>query len=156
MGLFGAMFKKDKTSSPVPAKLMSDETAQQLKDYQDRANAAIATNPGALPDMGADPEVIQARLAAEMADAQRIQTVSKHGVEAPAVIRAIRATGETNLGGARTLELDVSIRPPASVAYQTQIRQSFSPTQLEGLAEGRSITVKYDPDEPGTALVIDW
>lgn len=72
MGLLGRIFKQDETATRrVPGKLMSDETARKLKSYQDRANEAIAANPGAVPDMSADPEVVQARAAADMADALR-------------------------------------------------------------------------------------
>jgi len=61
---------------------MDDETAQKLSEQQDLLNAAIAANPGALPDMS-DPEAMQASMADGMAYAQLAQHLNDHGVEAP-------------------------------------------------------------------------
>ena len=128
---------------------MSDETAEKLKANQDMLNAAIAANPGAMPDMTADPAQIQAQMAAGMAYADSVKHVQEHGVEAPAVICSIRPTSETDMGGGRKIEFDVTIRPAVDEAYETQISQHMLPVQLQRLSEGNSITVKYDPDDPG-------
>jgi hypothetical protein len=50
----------------------------------------------------------------------------------------------------------VSIKPSSGDPYQTTIKQSMLPAQMEGIAEGQSITVKYDPDSPTSALIYGW
>jgi len=136
--------------------MMSDETAQDLKQKQDMLNALVAANPGAMPDMTADPQVIQAQMAEGMADADLAKRLHERGVEAPATIRSIRPTGQTDLGGGQRVELDVSVRPTAGGQYESHVRQHIAPAQLKRLAEGQHVTVKFDPDAPEAALLVDW
>ena len=74
----------------------------------------------------------------------------------PASCTAIRPTGQTDVGGGQQTEFDVSIRPAGGEPYQTTISQSMLPAQLEEISEGASITVRYDPDSPTTALIYGW
>lgn len=90
------------------------------------------------------------------AQAQLYAKISQSGVEAPGVIHSIRPTGQTDFGGGQQTEFDVSIRPAAGEPYQTTISQSMLPAQMEGLSEGMSITVKYDPDQPASAVLWSW
>ena len=60
------------------------------------------------------------------------------------------------MGGGRKIEFDVTIRPAVGEAYETQISPHMLPVQLQRLSQGNSITVKYDPDDPGAALIVDW
>ena len=59
-------------------------------------------------------------------------------------------------GGGQMTEFDVSIKPAEGEPFQTTISQSMLPAQLEGIAEGAAITVKYDPDSPMSALIYGW
>jgi hypothetical protein len=88
--------------------------------------------------------------------AQRAQKLAQSGVEAPGVIHSIRPTGQTDMSGGQTTEFDVSIRPAEGDPFQTTISQSMLPAQMEDLSEGKSITVKYDPDAPTSALIYGW
>lgn len=146
-------FTRDRS---VPAKLMSDEKARQLKDMQDVADRFTAANPGAMPDMNVEPHILQAHMAEEAAEAEVIMRVQQHGVEAPAVVRSIRPTDQTDLGGGRKVEFDVSIRPAGGQPFEAQVRQHMTPAQLQGLSEGQAITAKYDPDAPEAALIVGW
>lgn len=92
----------------------------------------------------------------QAAYAQKAQKIYASGIEAPGVIHAIRPTGQTDVGGGQSIAFDVSIRPPGGEPYQTTITQSMLPAQLEGIAEGAAITVKYDPDAPTEALIYGW
>ncbi len=92
----------------------------------------------------------------DMAYAQLANKLGAQGVEAPGVIRAIRPTGETDMGGGQKTEVDVTIAPDGGTPYETTITQSFLAAQLEGLAEGAPITVKFDPDNPSAALIYGW
>lgn len=119
-------------------------------------NAALAANPGAMPDLNADPEVLQAQAAEGMAYTALATQLHEKGVMTPAVIRAIRPTGEADMSGGREVEFDVSVRPEAGDPHEALVRQHMTPASIQALSVGRSVTVKYDPDAPGAALIFDW
>jgi hypothetical protein len=128
---------------------------KNMKDMQAQAQEAMASAGGAgagaaMGGMGT------ADMQGQAAYAQLAQKLAQSGVEAPGVIHTIRPTGQTDMGGGQQVEFDVSIRPAAGDPYQTTIRQSMLPAQLEGLSEGHAITVKYDPDAPAMALMYGW
>src|SRR3954447_26510363 len=148
-------FKPDAIVRP-PAKLMSDEQAADLKARQDMLQAAVAANPGAMPDLTADPEVLQAQATEQMAYATFIQKVQKHGVQAPGVIRRIQPTGQTDLGGGAAVDIVVSVEVRAGELVDMQVHQHMTPAQLEGLRAGGEVAVKYDPEAPTKALLVDW
>jgi hypothetical protein len=124
----------------------------KMKDAQSQAQEAMASNPGMAQQahgMGGD-------MTGQAAYAQMAQKLHASGVEAPGVVHEIRQTGNTDIGGGQEVEFDVSIKPSAGDPYQTTIKQSMLPAQMEGIAEGQSITVKYDPDSPTSALIYGW
>lgn len=92
----------------------------------------------------------------DMAAAKLANKLGAQGVEAPGVIRAIRATGGTDMGGGQKTEVDVTIAPDEGSPYDTTVTQSFQAAQLEGLAPGGAISVKYDPEDPSAALIYSW
>ena len=95
-------------------------------------------------------------MAAQAAYAQLAQKLQAAGVEAPGTVNAIRPTGQTDMGGGQQVEFDVTIAPSGGEPYQATISQSMLPAQLEGIAEGAAITVKFDPDNPQMALIYGW
>ena len=95
-------------------------------------------------------------MASQAAQAQMYQKLAQSGVEAPGVIHSIRPSGQTDISGGQQVEFDVSIKPAQGEAFQTTISQSMLPAQMEDLSEGKSITVKYDPDSPTSALLHSW
>jgi hypothetical protein len=95
-------------------------------------------------------------MAAQAAYAQLVNKLGKVGVQASAVIDTLRPTGQTDMGGGQMTEVDVTINPEGGTPYQTTVRQSFLPSQLEGLSPGAAIGVKYDPDNPPAALIYSW
>jgi len=95
-------------------------------------------------------------MAGQVAYAQKAQKLAQSGVEAPGVIHSIRPTGETDMGGGQKVDFDVSIKPADGEPLQTTISQAMLPAQMEDLSEGKSITVKYDPDSPTSALIYGW
>ena len=124
----------------------------RMKDAQSQAQEAMAANPGMVQQahgMGGD-------MTGQAAYAQMAQKLHQSGVEAPGVVHAIRQTGQTDIGGGQEVEFDVSIKPATGDPYQTTITQSMLPAQMEGISEGGSITVKYDPDSPTSALIYGW
>ncbi len=125
---------------------------KRMQDATSQAQEAMASNPGMAQQamgMGGD-------MTGQAAYAQMAQKLHQSGVEAPGVIHDIRPTGQTDMGGGQQVEFDVSIKPDGGDAYQTTIKQSMLPAQMEDLSEGKSITVKYDPDSPTSALIYGW
>jgi hypothetical protein len=156
MGFFARLLARDGTAAPMPEKLMSDAQQAQLADAKSMLDAAVAANPGALPDFtGLQPEEIQAAAAADAAEAQRMMQAAT-GIDAPGVIRAVRQTGASDLGGGREVAIDVTIQPAGREPIDTQILQHVLPAQIDRLAVGGAVTVRYDPDHPTAALLVDW
>lgn len=129
----------------------------KMKDMQSQAQDAMAGAGAAQQGTGgAQGMGGMGDMAAQAATAQKMQKLAAAGVEAPGVIHAIRPTGQTDISGGQNVDFDVSIRPAEGDPYQTTITQSMLPAQMEGLAEGAAITVKYDPDSPTSALIYGW
>jgi len=125
----------------------------KIKDAQSQAQGAMA---GAGTGMGSMPGMGGMDMGGQAAEAAKMQKIATAGVEAPGVIHAIRPTGQTDISGGQRVDFDVSIRPATGDLFQTTITQSMLPAQMEGLAEGQAITVKYDPDAPTMALIYGW
>jgi hypothetical protein len=127
---------------------------KNMKDMQGQAQEAMANQGGMGAGMGGMTGM--GDMGAQAAYAQLAQKLHASGVEAPGVVHSIKPTGQTDVGGGQQVEFDVSIRPAEGDLYQTTISQSMLPAQLEGIAEGAAITVKYDPDSPTSALIYGW
>ena len=122
----------------------------RVKNAQAQAAGAMAGAGGAGGMTGGGD------MASQIAAAQLANKLGAQGVEAPGVIRAIRPTGESDMGGGQRTELDVTIAPDGGSPYDATVSQSFLLAQLEGLTPGGAVTVKYDPDEPSAALIYGW
>lgn len=113
------------------------------------AGAAMPGMPDGMPDMAnmkmPDPAYVA-----------KINKIGSSGVEAPGTIKAIRPVGSPDMSGATEHEFDVTITPAGGAAYDTTILQSMLPMQMQGLSEGKAVTVKYDPDKPTDALLHGW
>ncbi|HXW38121.1 MAG TPA: hypothetical protein VEJ44_00390, partial [Acidimicrobiales bacterium] len=81
------------------------------------------------------------------------QKLKAAGVEAPAVISAIRRIQDDPISGAVKCEVDVTIKPPNGEAYAATIKQSILPAWLDTLNPGDAVSIKYDPDSPTSALM---
>jgi hypothetical protein len=124
---------------------------KNMKDMSSQAREAMGQQQQqqGMGGMGGDMQ-------SQAAYAQMAQKLHQSGVEAPGVVHAMRPTGQTDMGGGQQVEFDVSIKPEGAEPYQTTIKQSMLPAQLEDFSEGKSITVKYDPDSPTSALIYGW
>jgi hypothetical protein len=126
----------------------------KIRGAQDQAREAMAA--AGQGQSGMPPGAGGTDMGAQAAYAQMAQKLAQSGVEAPGVIHAIRPTGETDMGGGQKVDFEVSIKPADGEPFQTTISQSMLPAQLGDLSEGKSITVKYDPDSPTSALIYSW
>ncbi len=129
----------------------------RVKDAKQQAQDAMAAA-GAQQQQatGMSQPGMPTDMAAQAAYAQKAQKLHAKGVEAPGTIHAIRPTGQTDMSGGQDTDFDVTITPAGGQPYQTTIRQAMLPAQMEGLAEGKQVTVKYDPDDPSQALIYGW
>lgn len=125
----------------------------RIKDVQSQAQDAMQQAGGA---GGAAGAAMPGDMTAMVEYQQRAQKLNAAGVEAPATVDAINNTGQTDPGGGQMIEFSVTISPTGGAPYQTTIGQSMLPAQLEGIAQGAAVTVKYDPDDPSKALIFGW
>ena len=136
-----------------------DSSMGMFKDAKNRAQEAMSAATGGAQIPGMPPGGMPDMASMSMPDpayVQMVNKIGKSGVEAPGELRAIRAVGSPDMSGATQHEFDVTIRPAGGEPYETTIKQSMLPTQMQGLAEGQAITVKYDPDNPTAALLHGW
>jgi len=81
------------------------------------------------------------------------QKLKASGVEAPAVITALRRGEADPMSGSIKTEVDVTIKPPNGEPYPATVKQSMLPAWLDTLSEGDAVSVKFDPDSPTSALI---
>ena len=124
----------------------------KFKGAREAASGAMAQAQQA----GGVQQMMGGDMAAQAAQAQLYQKLSASGVEAPGTIDAIRAVGGPDISGATPHEFDVTITPAGGAPYQTTIRQSMLPAQMEGISQGMACVAKYDPDAPQNAALWSW
>src|ERR1700683_1854052 len=127
----------------------------RMKEAQEQASEAMQ-HAGGMKGMMGNMGSVMSNPAGQAAYAQLAQKLKASGVEAPGTIVALRDTGDRDMGGGQKTEVDVTISPTGGTPYNTTVKQSFLPAQLEGLSAGHAITVKYDPDNPSAALIYGW
>ena len=129
----------------------------KMKEAQEQAAEAMHSSGGVKGMMGGMGSAMNpGNMAAQAQYAQLAQKLKASGVEAPGTIVALRDTGDRDMGGGQKTEVDVTVSPTGGSPYDTTVKQSFLPAQLEGLSVGHAITVKYDPDNPSAALIYGW
>jgi len=132
----------------------------KVKDAQQQAQQAMAGATGAtgappagmpgMPGMGGQD------MAAMAAQAQKLNKIAQAGIEAPGVIKSIRVAGTPDVAGATMHHIDVTVAPDGGTPYDATVEQSMLPVQMESLAEGNMVTVKYDPDNPAGVILHSW
>jgi hypothetical protein len=151
VGFLARLFQRDGTAMVAPDNLMSDEVEAKLAANNAVLDAAIAANPGALPDFaGMQPAQVEVLMAAQAAQRQAIEGAAG-GVDAQGVLLSVQQTGGSDLGGGREVELVVRVD-----GTELRFRQHMIPMQLEKLREGGAVTVRRDPANPAAAVLVDW
>ncbi len=129
---------------------------QSAADAMAQAQAAQAGAPGMPAGMDMGAMTGGQDMAAMAAYSQKVNKIAQVGVEAPGVVHSLTANGSPDISGATMYAVAVTYRPEGADPIETTIDQSFLPFQLETLAEGSAITVKYDPDLPTSAVIHGW
>jgi hypothetical protein len=87
----------------------------------------------------------------QMALANKAKKLMASGVDTPAHIDSMEATGNTDAPGGAEHNVTVTVKPPGGEAYQTTFNQYVYPSAP--FAEGEDVTVKVDPDDPNVAMI---
>lgn len=83
----------------------------------------------------------------------RVMKLNSSGVEHPAAISSIEATGNADVGGAGTEYLfGVDVAPAGAEPYSASFTQSMVPSVMEQLSVGKAITVRVDPDDRNSMM----
>ena len=93
--------------------------------------------------MGASPEQIEL--------ANRAQKLRDAGIDTPAHIDSMTATGNTDTPGGTEYNITLTVSPAGGDAYEVTTNQYIYPSNP--FTEGESVTVKVDQDDP-TVLMI--
>ncbi|MEO8091899.1 MAG: hypothetical protein ABI726_04220 [bacterium] len=84
------------------------------------------------------------------ATAGKMQKIAASGVEQPAILKSMTATGKTSIGGGIEHQLAVEVRPAGAEPYEASFTQELIQQSIDGFQQkvGQEITVKVDPDDP--------
>jgi hypothetical protein len=125
-------------------------------DAMAQAQAAQAGAPGMPAGMDMGAMTGGQDMAAMAAYSQKVNKIAQVGIEAPGVVHTLTANGTPDISGGTMYAVAVTYRPEGADPIETTVDQSFLPFQLETLSEGSAITVKYDPDDPTSAVIHGW
>lgn len=89
--------------------------------------------------------------AGQMGLANRAQKLVKVGVDTPAHIDAMTATGNTDTPGGTEYDITMTISPDGGEAYQVTTNQYIYPSNP--FTQGEDVTVKVDPDDRNTVMI---
>ena len=111
----------------------------KFKDAANQASKATGMNTG----MGVGDQA---------AYQQKAMRLNQAGVNHPAVLTSFRETGNSDMGGSKEIEFDVEVRPEGGSPYRATFAQFMPAGSENNLSEGRTITVRVDPDDPNSML----
>ena len=89
--------------------------------------------------------------AAQIELANRAKKLTKVGVDTPAHIDSMAATGNTDKPGGTEYDITLTVTPAAGDTYQVTINQYTYPSNP--FTEGENVTVKVDPDDPQVVMI---
>jgi hypothetical protein len=127
----------------------------KAKEAQQQARDAMAGAGGMSGLAGAVKGMGPADMDEKLRYRDKAQKLKASGVEAPGVINTL-TPGEKEFGGSISTVFDVTIAPADGAPYAATIKQAMLESALADLHSGDAITVRYDPDEPTSALIYSW
>ena len=89
--------------------------------------------------------------ASQMSLANRAQKLTKVGVDTPAHIDAMVATGNTDKPGGTEYDITLTITPSDADPYEITTNQYIYPSNP--FVEGENVTVKVDPDDANVVMI---
>ncbi|MBS1881975.1 MAG: hypothetical protein JSS97_03340 [Actinobacteria bacterium] len=88
----------------------------------------------------------------QMKERDKIQKINAAGVDATATVDSMQEVG-SQLGGGHQIDFQLTVHPAEGADYQAVTSQSMHEQTLKGVAEGATVAVKIDPDDPQSLLV---
>ncbi len=89
--------------------------------------------------------------AGQMALANRAQKLTKVGVDTPAHVDSMTATGNTDKPGGTEYDITLTLSPADGDAYQVTTNQYIYPSNP--FSTGENVTVKVDPDDANVVMI---
>ena len=89
--------------------------------------------------------------AGQMALANRAKRLVKEGIDTPAHIDTMAATGHTDAPGGTEYDITLTVSPAGGDAYQVTTNQYIYPSNP--FQEGDSVMVKVAPSEPDVVMI---
>ncbi|HUO70195.1 MAG TPA: hypothetical protein VMU39_05425 [Solirubrobacteraceae bacterium] len=83
--------------------------------------------------------------------ANRAQKLTKVGIDTPAHIDSIAATGNTDTPGGTEYNITLTVTPSGGAACQVTTNQYIYPSNP--CAADENVTVKVDPDDPNVVMI---
>jgi hypothetical protein len=91
--------------------------------------------------------------AEQMELANRAQKLMKVGVDTPAHIDSMTATGNTDKPGGTEYNIAITVSPTGGEAYEVTTNQYIYPSNP--FTEGENVTVKVDPDDANVLMIFE-
>lgn len=86
----------------------------------------------------------------QIALANKAKRLTDHGIDTPAHIDSMTATGNTDTPGGEYV-ITLTVKPASGEPYQATTNQYIYPSNP--FSEGQDVTVKVDPDDPSQVLI---
>jgi len=87
----------------------------------------------------------------QMALANKAKRLADHGIDTPAHIDSMTATGNTDSPGGTEYVISLTIKPSSGEPYQATTKQYIYPSAT--FSEGQDVTVKVDPEDSTQVLI---
>ena len=105
------------------------------------------------------PDLAAGQSQAEQAAFQQKATrLNEAGVDTPAKIKSVKATGEgagevAGMDTGMEYEFDLEVKPPGGDAYAATIKQLVLEANKDHYSKGAEVNVKVDPDDPQSLML---
>jgi hypothetical protein len=113
--------------------------------FLDRLKGAAESAQAATSKMGVGASRGQMDLA------NRAQKLTKVGVDTPAHVDSMTATGNTDTPGGTEYDIALTVSPASGAPYHVAMNQYIYPSNP--FQEGENVTVKVDPDDPNVVMI---
>ena len=113
--------------------------------FMDRFKGAAESVQAKTAGMGIGASAEQIELA------NRAQKLRSAGIETPAHIDGMTATGNTDTPGGTEYNITLTVSPAGGDSYQVTTNQYIYPSNP--FTDGENVTVKVDPDDPNVLMI---
>jgi hypothetical protein len=113
--------------------------------FMDRVKSAAESAQAATSKIGVGASADQ------MALANKAKRLMDHGVDAPAHIDSMTATGNTDTPGGAEHIITLTVSPATGEPYQATTNQYIYPSNP--FSEGQDVTVKVDPEDQTQVMI---